>query len=547
MVNSLGKYGTVAVTIAVALMFSTIAYFAIRAINQPVKCGGDTPYTMPDGSCYECPRKDQFNDGTKCVTNCKDPQKRCGDTCYDPTTQKCDADGNVCNELCPDKCCVGGKRCLLDAAASPSPSKKCVDDCKPPKKLDSNGVCCDEGDYSKSDQLCCVGDLAFSSGHCCKKGFAWDDTQNKCSYDCGGKFCPDGASCLTYYSLKDEGEGCIKEGDRYKCSGCAGSSGCTWSGLQNRSPGPAQGVDGRRLACSTDSQPTNDSVPKYCKGKAPLYASAEIEQVEGATCTRADCWQEFSSIFPESQNARPDYISWDNGKCTAAFNTACNDLPQCGDGAWCSGLGVHNAKQCCIGKGNQEGEVCDKDNACHQTSDSEGKICQKIYDPSNCSLLHTQEVRRQWGLTGGPNTPDPGIGYGEVQLPASVRGALEAGNYLQQTNCAGPGAFVLNSPWTPDCPGGECYARKAINPNMVCASPPPQDTIPCNNLWDCVAKVNEQNCWKPNTGSCQDGATYSSLIGMDPNDCRGDITDVDCAQSKDPADGGKRKCTFIRG
>ena len=555
MVNSLGKYGAVAVIIAVALMFSTIAYFAIRAINQPVKCSGDTPYTMSDGSCYECPRKDQFNDGTKCVTDCNDPQKRCGDTCYDPTTEKCDADGNVCDELCPDKCCVKGNRCVLDAAASPSPSKKCVDNCKPPKKLDINGVCCDEGNYSKSDQLCCVGDLALSSGHCCKKGFTWDDKQKKCSYDCGGKFCPDGTSCLTYYSLKDEEEGCVKEGNRYKCSGCASSSGCNWSGLQNRSPGPAQGVTGTRLACSIESQPTNDSVPKYCKGESRLYASAEIEQTGGSACTRADCWQEFSSIFPESHNVSPDYISWDNGKCTAVFDTACNDLPHCDDdSAWCGGLSVDNTKQCCIGKGNQEGEVCKEDHACHQTSDSEGKICQKIYDPSKCTLLNADEVRRQWGLVGGD---DPSIGYGEVQLPPSVQGARNAVNYLTATKCAGPGAFLINTTdgglttWQPEChTGSSCYARKAIDPNKVCASPPPQDTIPCNNPWDCQAIVNAQNCWKPHTGSCREPADmpfdqffYSALAGMDPEDCRGKVTDAECLVSDD----GKRRCSFTFG
>jgi hypothetical protein len=214
---------------------------------------------------------------------------------------------------------------------------------------------------------------------------------------------------------------------------------------------------------------------------------------------------------------------------------------------------VNNTKQCCIGKGDQEGEVCKEDHACHQTSDSEGKVCQKIYDPSNCSLLTKGEVQRPWGYT--RLHLDSSIGYGEVQLPDSVwQKGGNPGEYLQQTNCAGPGAFVLNRPWTPNCIAEDkaCYARKAIDPNKVCASPPPQNTIQCNTSLDCAAKVNEQNCWKPNTGSCRppepNGYNFdSALAGMDPNDCRGQITSVDCTPSNNPADGGKGKCVFHTG
>jgi hypothetical protein len=562
MVNPLGKYGAIAV-IGVALLFSVIVYFAIKALKQPEKCSGDTPYTMPDGSCYQCPRKDQFNDGTKCIAVCKDPQKQCGNTCYDTGTQQCDADGNVCDELCPKKCCAKGKRCKVNAAATPSPgttpspSKECVvDDCNPPKVLDNKGACCDKDKYSEKDHVCCT-DGNISVGHCCQKDFVWDTAQNKCSYQCGNTFCSDKESCLVYYSMNDEREGCVKQKDnRYKCSGCV-TSGCDWSGLQDRRPGPAPGVSGTRLACSTDLNPTNDSVPKYCKGTAPLYASAEINAEDSTTCTRADCWQEFSSVFPESQNATPDTIAWDNGKCTAVFDTACNGLPACGDDTWCSGLSVDDTRQCCSGPGAQEGEVCPKDNQCHQTSDSTGKICQHIYDPSQCKILNKPDVADStprpypaYDKEGGP--ADISIGYGQVELDTS-----DPLDYLAKNNCIGPGAFVSNNYDTYCADNGygvnKCYGRKAIDPTKMCNTPPTtEQKINCNTMLDCIAKVNEQNCWAPYSGACvppddktrggEEDAWMTMLEGMKPEDCRGKITMASC-----DIDDGPGKCVFTQG
>ena len=158
-------------------------------------------------------------------------------------------------------------------------------------------------------------------------------------------------------------------------------------------------------------------------------------------------------------------------------------------------------------------------------------------------LLNKTEVRRPWGLNTGE---DPSIGYGEVALPV----ANDPGGYLSENNCAGPGAFILNSPWEPSCSDGVCYARKAIDPSKLCdPDDAPKNGTKCNTMIDCIAKVNEQNCWKPNTGACQRNTTGIdpgrgyALSGMDPQDCRGTITEASC----DATASGERTCNFIHG